>query len=89
MFKKLKLIGLASAFKIIKRFVLIYLGLKQESSYVGKQKIVFYKTKVFKPPPYPTIVLIHGFGADKNHWLAGFPLNPKLIGFTDSIGFTK
>ena len=70
MFKKLKLIGLASAFKIIKRFVLIYLGLKQESSYVGKQKIVFYKTKIFKPPPYPTIVLIHGFGADKNHWLA-------------------
>ena len=43
--------------------------MSKESSYVGKQKIVFYKTKLFKPPPAPTIVLIHGFGADKNHWL--------------------
>ena len=70
MFKKLKLIGLTATFKIIERILLIYLGLRQESSYLGKQKIVFYKTKIFKAPPFPTIVLIHGFGADKNHWLS-------------------
>ncbi len=70
MFKKIKLVILASSLRTIEKLLLIYLGLKQESSYVGKQKIVFYKTKSFKPLPVPTIVLIHGFGADKNHWLS-------------------
>ena len=69
MFKKIKLISLAFILKITEKLLLIYLGLSKESSYVGKQKIVFYKTKLFKLPPAPTIVLIHGFGADKNHWL--------------------
>ena len=69
MFKKIKLISLASILKVTEKLLLIYLGLRQESSYIGKQKIVFYKTKLFKPLPAPTIVLIHGFGADKNHWL--------------------
>ena len=70
MFKRIKLITSACALKITENILLIYLGLKQESSYVGKQKIVFYKTKSFKPLSVPTIVLIHGFGADKNHWLS-------------------
>ena len=82
MVKKSKLICLVYFLKLIEKLIIIYLGLKQESSYGGKQKIVFYKTKSFKPHPFPTIVLIHGFGADKNHWLSVSSfLNKNFKGF--------